>query len=123
MITADFQARLDAWIAGAQKLIDDEWAERGYTHAMSPVLRLAVGSRFVKVTRLDRSTAGVVSERGSVHAFIDITGGNIDGVNHQSGDVLKPATYRAPAKHARGNLFDDKGGLGWMSSYGPAYLR
>lgn len=123
MITADFQSRLDVWLAGAQKLIDNEWVERKYTHSMSPVLRLEVGSRFVKVTRLDRSTAGVVSDRGSVHAFIDITGGNIGGVMHRAGDVLKPATYRAPAKHARGNLFDDKGGLGWMSSYGPAYLK
>lgn len=122
-MTADFQSRLDVWLTGAQKLIDDDWAAHKFTHAMSPVLRLDVGSRFVKVTRLDRTSAGVVLHRGSVHAFIDITGGNIGGVNHQPGDVLKPASWRAPAKHARGNLFDDKGGLGWMSSYGPAYLR
>jgi hypothetical protein len=35
-----------------------------------------------------------------------------------NGDILRPATWNAPAKHARGNLFDNFGGM--KSSYGPA---
>lgn len=60
------------------------------------------GRRYMKVVR-----------DTSVHCFVDI----------QNGDVLKAASWNAPAKHARGNIFDDNNGLGSMGDYGPAYLR
>lgn len=49
----------------------------------------------------------------SAHTFVDTT----------NGDVLKPASWKTPAKHARGNILDEHNGLRYMSSYGPAYLR
>ena len=61
-----------------------------------------MGKRYIRIT-CDRS----------VHAFVDKT----------NGDVLKPASWKAPAKHARGNIFDAKNGLGSMGPFGPAYLR
>ncbi|WP_315729882.1 hypothetical protein [Bradyrhizobium sp. SZCCHNRI2010] len=48
-----------------------------------------------------------------VHCFVD----------KATGDVLKPASWDKPAKHARGNIFDAQNGLGRMGPYGPAYLR
>ena len=60
------------------------------------------GPRYIKINR-----------GNSVHAFVDRT----------NGDVLKPASWRAPAKTARGNVFDDKNGLGMINHYGPEYLR
>jgi len=54
-----------------------------------------------------------VMRGGSVHCFVDKTNGN----------VLKAASWSAPAKHARGNIFDANNGLGSMGEYGPAYLR
>jgi hypothetical protein len=44
-------------------------------------------------------------------------------VDKQTGDILKPASWRKPARHARGNIFDSHNGMKWMDSYGPAYLR
>ena len=44
-------------------------------------------------------------------------------IDKTTGDVLKPASWSAPAKHARGNIFDDHNGMKYMSVYGPAYLR
>ncbi|WP_316200985.1 MULTISPECIES: hypothetical protein [unclassified Bradyrhizobium] len=44
-------------------------------------------------------------------------------VDKATGDVLKPASYDKPAKHARGNIFDAQNGLGKITQYGPAYLR
>lgn len=49
----------------------------------------------------------------SVHCFVDRT----------NGDVLKAASWKAPAKHARGNIFDKNTGLGSMGEFGPAYLK
>lgn len=44
-------------------------------------------------------------------------------INKSNGDVLKPATWATPAKHARGNIFDGSNGMKFMTVYGPAYLR
>jgi len=60
------------------------------------------GKRYIKVIR-----------SGSVHCFVDT----------QNGDVLKAAGWNAPAKHARGNIFNDDNGLNCMHEFGAAYLR
>ncbi len=44
-------------------------------------------------------------------------------LNTENGDVLKPASFKAPAKHARGNIYDAHGGMGTVGVYGPAYMR
>jgi hypothetical protein len=49
----------------------------------------------------------------SAWAFVDKT----------TGDVLKAASWKKPAKHARGNIFDEWNGLKSVGPYGPAYLR
>lgn len=121
--TADFDTQLASWIAGAQKIVDDHWIRAKLTYALSPVLKFRKGGRFVIVTRCDRNLQGVVNETGSAHAFIDMNGGMIEKVPHKIGDVLKPSSWKKPAIHARGNIFDAKNGLGSMGEYGPAYLR
>jgi len=103
--TTQFEARLAIWLAGAQKMIDDNSVN---STLRREVLSIGRGKRYIRIVRI---TEGYTS--GSVHAFIDTT----------NGDVLKPATWKAPAKTARGNLFDATNGLGRMTSYGPEYLR
>jgi hypothetical protein len=44
-------------------------------------------------------------------------------IDKKTGDIFKSASWRAPAKHARGNLFDPSNGLQFIGPYGPAYLR
>lgn len=39
-------------------------------------------------------------------------------INSLTGDILKPATYKAPAKHARGNVTSDKWGMEAFDSSG-----
>ena len=60
------------------------------------------GSRYIRVMR-----------GGSAHAFID----------RINGDVLKPASWKTPAKGARGNIFDSSNGMSRMGHYGPEYNR
>jgi hypothetical protein len=73
--------------------------------------------RQVLVVDKGRRYYKVISTEGDVHrscwAFVDST----------NGDVLKPASWRAPAKHARGNIFDENEGMGSIGPYGPAYLK
>lgn len=52
----------------------------------------------------------------SVYCFVDLT----------NGDILKAATFKAPAKHARGNIREGDASNFWKGAlgiYGAAYLR
>lgn len=60
-------------------------------------LTVEQGPRFIKVKNM-----------GTIHSFIDRT----------NGDVLKPATWRAPAKHARGNINDRDHGRKALDRHG-----
>ena len=48
----------------------------------------------------------------------------VDGTNQGSpvkkGDLLKPAGWKTPAKHSRGNIFD---GTDSWEYFGPSYLK
>lgn len=76
--------------------------EHQQKHQQYKEILLSEGSRYSKIT------VGT-----SVWCFVDKT----------NGDVLKPASWKAPAKHARGNIFDEHNGLKYLTPYGPAYLR
>lgn len=106
-MNAPSQLQLEQWLAGAQRLIAVNHNASGYSFPMAQ-LSIERGKRYAKIVR---TTNGHNSR--SVHCFIDLTNGN----------VLKAATWKAPAKHARGNLNDASGGLSCMGPYGAAYLR
>jgi hypothetical protein len=53
-----------------------------------------------------------VSGGSGVFCFIDL----------RNGDILKAASWKAPAKHARGSVLADDYGLSAVGPYGPKYL-
>jgi len=100
-----FYDRLDTWMIGAQNIINQYFTKQ-YPRLDVPQLSMMEGKRYIRIVNTSYG-------QRSVHAFID----------KDTGDVLKPAGWKAPAKHRRGNIFDDQNGLGQMGPYGPAYLR
>ena len=62
-------------------------------------LKFKTGRKYIKI----------LSEHGGVYCFIDA-----------NGDVLKAASWNAPAKHARGNIFEV--GKEGVDKYGAHYL-
>ncbi len=91
----------ESYFAGCVR-ISHEYGAKHYPNVKPDAFRVDDGKRYLKIVRGD-----------SVHAFVD----------KLTGDVLKPASFKIPAKHARGNIFSADNGLGYMSPYGPAYLR
>ncbi|NVO13889.1 MAG: hypothetical protein HXX10_07620 [Rhodoplanes sp.] len=100
-MSADFETALASFFAGVQKIHADYMDKNYPTNDREP-WRLDRGKRYVRVVH-----------GGSVYCFVDTT----------NGAVLKAAGWKGPAKHARGNVLDDKNGLGWMGPYGPAHVR
>jgi len=104
----------DEWLVKCQKVVDEHmrnyhWDEELVIHK---------GRRYDKIVCND---VGDKSRVGcKVWAFIDKTNGNI----------LKPATWKAPAKHARGNIYESPSRDGrknddsmqFIGAFGPAYM-
>ena len=61
-----------------------------------------------------------VIEQNRVWGFIAKTDGVHKGIPHKKGDVFKAAGWRAPAKWARGSIFDDN--QTWFHWTGPNYI-
>jgi hypothetical protein len=55
----------------------------------------------------------------SCWGFISRVDGDLKGSPIKKGDLLKAASWKAPAKHARGNIID---GTARYGVYGPEYL-
>jgi hypothetical protein len=108
-VNKDFDTALSDFLQDSQKKIDDNNTK--YTYVQRNKLDKLVGPKYVKIVDVLTSSEGKVISR-SAWAFVD----------KETGDVFKPASWKAPAKHARANIYKPDS---WktVSVYGPAYLR
>jgi len=98
-----FNTAVAEWMKIATQRVEDN--AKQYKHiATPPHLSIEKGKRYWKIVIKDSQT--------SVFAFIDT----------QNGNVYKAASWRAPAKHARGNIFDFDRGARWIGPYGMAHI-
>ena len=76
------------------------------------------GNKYAKIiSETNRGPAGGVK---SVWGFVALKDMTVSGIPNKRGDLLKAASFKAPAKHARGNLLE---GTAEYDLYGPAYLN
>ncbi len=95
--------RVDGFLAALQAKSDAHYEEH-FAILPKPKFTAVPGNRYVKIVKQNGQTM--------VHCFIDRT----------NGDILKAASWKAPAKHARGNVFADDYGMSGVSEYGANYL-
>jgi hypothetical protein len=100
-----FIKRANQFLMKVQSM-SDKYMAKTYDNLQAPKFYFTKGSRYWKVVRQD-DTGGK-----SVHLFLDTS----------NGDVLKAAGWRAPAKHARGNIYKPDFGMGGVTPYGAKYL-
>lgn len=108
---AQFEAALATFVAQAQNLIDEHYKTNypNYPENLKEVLSCDSGKRYVRIVRKDK--AGTT---GSVFCFVDMS----------NGDVLKAATFKAPAKSGpRGNIFTMTHASEAVTAYGAHYWR
>lgn len=102
-----FIKRANQFLQRVQAMVDKHYAKE-YSNLDAPKFYFTKGSRYWKIVR---ETPGQ-SHSKSVYLFLDTS----------NGDVLKAAGWRAPAKHARGNIFKPDFGMGGVTVYGAKYL-
>lgn len=83
----DFDTAFAAFVQKCRKIVNDR---ESYFD-----IRVDSGKRYRRLVRIDTRT-----DSGSAFCFVDST----------NGDVLKAASFKAPAKTARGNIFDEHNG-------------
>lgn len=113
-----FPVALQTWLQGCQEIMDQDHA-RWTPNIAKSILQAVDLQKFVRIVRKFE-----VEKFGSCHAFVakeTFSTRNLGQV--KIGDIFKPASWKAPAKHARGNIFNQDNGLTRMGPNGPAYLK
>jgi hypothetical protein len=75
------------------------------------------GKKYAKITDSQSNIQGL--RTSSVWGFVVIKECTVGGIDYKPGDLLKAASFKAPAKHARGNVLD---GTADYDIWGPSYL-
>jgi len=83
-----------------------------YPNLLAPTITISWGRRYAKLVTTHAGTHGERGGQRTVYGFVDMT----------TGDVLKAATWKQPAKHARGNIFFRDKGMGCCNTHGIRYL-
>ena len=102
----DLMKAVDKYVAGVQKVHDDYY-KKNYSNLKPPKIEYSKGGRYIKVARVEKTGQGK-----SVHSFIDTKEGP------EFGNIYKPASWKAPAKGSRGNVFSTQNGLEAISIHG-----
>ena len=99
--------KFEIWLNKVNEERKQYWDEK-FSYKEYEPLTVERGRKYIKL-----------SDDSSVWGFVSMVDGFNKGVEVKKGDLLKPADWRSPARHSRGNIF--KGTDKW-TYYGPAYL-
>ena len=113
MDRAAFETALENFRAASEDIILAHFARMEFTFAV-PYIETAErrGAKYVKLWSGETHT-GQKPSINRIHAFVEI----------ETGDIFKPASTKAPAKHKRGNIYDDAGRASMDASGHIFYLK
>jgi len=101
-------SKFEVWLEKVNEERKEYWDENYSYREYSP-LTYKKGRKYIKII-----------DEGSVWAFVSMKNGDVKGSRVKFGDLLKPASYNSPAKHARGNIFE---GTARYTFWGPVYIK
>tara|TARA_S200000501_G_scaffold350624_1_gene367808 strand:+ start:393 stop:749 length:357 start_codon:yes stop_codon:yes gene_type:complete len=106
--TIDFWEAMDNLLTGIKKDYArwTDWAEG--IERFNKNLNIKSGRKYTKIMN-----------GNSVWGFVANGDGILKGIPYFKGDVFKAATWRGPAKHVRGSIFDTN--TNWFHWTGPTY--
>ncbi len=108
-MTDTFEARLTEFVAAVDAFTDTYYRDtfpRLHKLHLVPKITLERGKKYIRVVTAEGSSR-------SVYCFLDF-----------QGNIYKSESWKKPAKHVRGSIFDENYSLGkGLTVYGGAYLR
>lgn len=110
--------RIEGFMAAVNELRAkaNEKAGNGY-HEPLRIRGGRVDGDWVAIDRVDGGS-------GAVYCFVRMTDGMTSTLGKlNAGDIHKPASYKAPAKHGRASVLDPDFGFSCATIYGIQYLR
>ena len=124
MNNLNFEQQLEKFVAHVDQIAKNDWDNRGYTHAKPPTHRADyLSKKWVRIVVIEHPF-NKPEEMRSVYGFISREDGETNKTlgKVKAGDIHKAASFKAPAKHARGSIFDEST---WncADAYGIVYLR
>lgn len=112
---AEIRAAVERYVATLQELTNREYAKQ-FSNLTPPTIKVQFGVKYAKVVKVE-SNGG-----GSVHSFVALEGIDTKAITAKAGDILKAASWKAPAPHARGSVFNSNP-LEGVDKYGANYLQ
>jgi hypothetical protein len=118
----DLKERIEAMVKRADEVTAAHWKRSNYTHSAAPRHQAEYNSdKWARIVTLEER--GGKWERGSVYCFVCLKDGFTKALGTlKAGDIHKAATFKAPAKHARGSVFQEDFN-NCLNEYGVAYLK
>ena len=100
MDRAEFETALEAFRNASEEVLLAHFARNEFTFAV-PYIETATrrGPKYVKLWTGEKRNENGEARINSIHAFVEIS----------TGDIFKPASTKAPAKHKRGNIYENEG--------------
>jgi len=105
--------RIELFVGAVQAVVTGNF-ETNFKNLTPDVISCdtSASKKYARIVKSDAPVNGGQPSSRSVWGFVDLS----------NGDILKAAGWKAPAKHARGNIFDADFSVKNWSAYGPRYL-
>lgn len=111
----DFEKSVDDFVKRLEELVNEHYAAN-FPNLKVPTCRIDRGPTYFRIVLVENPD----TER--VWGFIATKNMQTKHLLFQQGDIARPASWSRPAKHARGNIFDEDGGMKYAGPYGPHLL-
>ena len=106
----NIKADISQFAVRIQGLVNAHHERMGFVLKRPNEITVMFGRKYARIVSSDLKDGG---NYRSVHCFVDMT----------NGDILMSASWKAPAKHARGNIYNDDLGMGCVNHHSAAYLK
>jgi hypothetical protein len=110
--------RINDFVKHADHVTAVYWTDQHFTHAPSPTHQADfISTKWARIVTVENG------HPSSVYAFIALQDNETKALGKvKAGDIHKAATFKAPAKHARGNVFDPNFN-NCLTPHGIVYLK
>ncbi|MBM4077025.1 MAG: hypothetical protein FJ267_15455 [Planctomycetes bacterium] len=100
---SELKDRIDVFVKHADSVTKEYWERQGFTFAPPPTHQADfISGKWCRIVTVENG------QPRSVYAFVCLQDGFTKALGTvKAGDIHKAASFKAPAKHARGNVMQD----------------